>query len=121
MQIKVCVAIVATALNAVAPAWWPSCAQEAAQVAASESDAHVDTQRVDKGKSLYIRYCSRCHGLNMITPGTVAFDLRQFPHEQKGRFVQSVTKGKNDPMPSWGDLLSRDDIDSLWAYVRTGG
>jgi len=24
-------------------------------------------------------------------------------------------------MPPWGDLLTREDIDDLWAYVNTGG
>ncbi len=57
----------------------------------------------------------------MVNPGTVTYDLRQFPHDQKERFVQSVTKGKNGRMPRWSDLLSREDIDDLRAYVKTGG
>jgi mono/diheme cytochrome c family protein len=57
----------------------------------------------------------------MVTPGTAVYDLRQFPHEQKGRFIQSVTRGKNDRMPSWGDVLSQEDLEGLWAYVKTGG
>jgi mono/diheme cytochrome c family protein len=32
-----------------------------------------------------------------------------------------VTNGKNGRMPQWGDLLRRDEIDDLWAYVKTGG
>ena len=103
----------------------PACpsisAQEASQSAAAGPDREADAQLVAKGKSLYARYCSRCHGLNMVTPGTVAYDLRQFPREQKGRFVQSVMHRKNDRMPSWGDVLSQDDLEGLWAYVKTGG
>ena len=57
----------------------------------------------------------------MVNPGTVSYDLRQFPHDQKTRFVSSVTNGKNGRMPQWGDVLSRDEIDKLWAYVETGG
>ena len=48
-----------------------------------------------------------------------AFDLRKFPSDQKGRFVASVTKGKNT-MPPWGDVLTAEDLDALWAYVMTG-
>ena len=76
---------------------------------------------VAKGKALYAHNCSHCHGFNMVNPGTVAYDLRQFPHDDKARFAHSVTEGKNGRMPPWGDLLSREDIDDLWAYVKTGG
>ena len=77
--------------------------------------------RWQKGRALYAHHCSHCHGFNMVNPGTVAYDLRQFPHDQKSRFVSSVTNGKNGRMPQWGDLLSREEIDKLWAYVETGG
>jgi mono/diheme cytochrome c family protein len=74
-----------------------------------------------KGKAIYAHDCSHCHGFNMINPGTVTYDLRTFPHDQKNRFVNSVITGKGDIMPQWGDKLSLDDIDALWAYVLTGG
>jgi len=74
-----------------------------------------------KGKQLYVTNCVHCHGINMVTPGTVAFDLRQFPQDDHARFVNSVTNGKNNRMPAWGDLLKPDDIEALWAYVLTGG
>lgn len=56
----------------------------------------------------------------MVNPGTSSFDLRTFPHDDRPRFVNSVTHGKNT-MPAWGDLLKTDEIDSLWDYVLTGG
>ena len=56
-----------------------------------------------------------------MAAGSVADNLRQFRHEDKARFMHSVIKGKNGRMPPWGDLLSREDIDDLWAYVKTGG
>lgn len=74
-----------------------------------------------KGKQLYVTNCVHCHGINMVTPGTVAFDLREFPHDDHARFVNSVTHGKNNRMPAWGDLLKSDEIEALWAYVLTGG
>ncbi len=48
-----------------------------------------------------------------------SFDLRTFPPDQHARFVNSVTKGKNN-MPPWGDLFPADDIEALWAYVMAG-
>jgi cytochrome c55X len=80
-----------------------------------------DPAQVTKGKALYGTNCLHCHGINMVTPGTAAFDLREFPHDDKARFVNSVTHGKNNRMPPWGDILKPEDIDNLWAYVLTGG
>ena len=45
-----------------------------------------------------------------------AFDLRKVPRGERERFMNSVIRGKNQ-MPAWGDLLKREDLDALWAYV----
>ncbi|TXL74676.1 c-type cytochrome [Vineibacter terrae] len=77
-------------------------------------------QDAGKGKQLYAKNCLHCHGRNMVTPGTVAYDLRQFPEDDKPRFEASVTKGKKN-MPPWGDKLTKEQIDDLWAYIMTRG
>jgi len=118
MKVKIGFGIVAIALIATMPPY--RSAEDAARTAAVESE-QADAQMVAKGKTLYAHHCSHCHGFNMVNPGTVAYDLRQFPHDDKARFVHSVTNGKNGRMPQWGDLLHRDEIDDLWAYVKTGG
>ncbi|MBV8753572.1 MAG: cytochrome c [Pseudonocardiales bacterium] len=82
--------------------------------------AQTEAQRIAAGKRLYVQNCMHCHGLNMVNPGNVTFDLREFPRDEKARFVESVTRGKNN-MPPWRDVLSADEIDALWAYVRAGG
>ena len=87
----------------------------------SSTTASSDPAQIAKGKALYGTNCLHCHGINMVTPGTAAFDLREFPHDDKARFVNSVTHGKNNRMPPWGDVLKPEDIDNLWAYVLTGG
>jgi mono/diheme cytochrome c family protein len=107
-------------LNAPTPAWQPASAAEATPIVVAQSE-QADAGKVAKGKALYAHNCSHCHGFNMVNPGTVAYDLRQFPHDNKTRFVHAVAEGKNGRMPPWGDLLSREDIDDLWAYVETGG
>jgi mono/diheme cytochrome c family protein len=84
-------------------------------------EAHGSDEAVEKGKALYYRHCVHCHGINMINPGTISFDLRQFPRDDKARFVLSVTRGKNGRMPPWGDILSAQEVDALWAFVRSGG
>ena len=52
----------------------------------------------------------------MVNPGPGIFDLRTFPVDDKNRFVDAVINGKN-AMPSWGDVLDADDVDTLWVYV----
>jgi mono/diheme cytochrome c family protein len=121
MQIKIGTILVALALIAAPAALQPAFAEEPAPTATALSGDHTDAHTVAEGRALYAHHCSHCHGFNMVNPGTVAYDLRQFPHDQKPRFVHSVTNGKNGRMPQWGDVLSREDIDKLWAYVETGG
>jgi mono/diheme cytochrome c family protein len=69
-----------------------------------------------QGAKIFSVNCSRCHGIDMVSPGTGAYDLRTFPADDKPRFVESVTKGKN-AMPPWEGVLTPAEVDLLWAYV----
>src|SRR5713226_9399114 len=84
----------------------------------ADAVAQFPPEQIKKGADIYAQNCSGCHGAHMADP-QAAFNLRQFPPDQKSRFVNSVTKGKNG-MPPWGDLLKPQDIDVLWAYVVAG-
>jgi mono/diheme cytochrome c family protein len=75
-------------------------------------------QQIEAGAKIFARNCSPCHGPRMKDPES-AFDLRKFPHDAHDRFVTSVTRGRNQ-MPPWGDLLKREEIEALWAYVVAG-
>jgi mono/diheme cytochrome c family protein len=109
----------AAALIAVTVSRWQiAFAEGASQPATSEQ---ADAELAARGKALYAHHCSHCHGFNMVNPGTITYDLRQFPHDDKARFVHSVTEGKNGRMPQWGDLLKPEEIDEIWAYVKTAG
>src|SRR5262245_61648926 len=88
-------------------------------LALGPAPAAADEAQVRAGAEIYERNCSPCHGPRLIGDES-AFDLRKFPRDQRERFVNSVTRGKN-AMPPWGDLLKPDDIDALWAYVLSGG
>jgi mono/diheme cytochrome c family protein len=93
--------------------------QFASALAVAQSALPPDvSERIRLGADVYARNCSPCHGSRMLDPQG-AFDLRQFPHDQRDRFISSVTHGKNQ-MPPWGDLLKPEELDALWAYV-TGG
>ena len=85
---------------------------------ASAQNADTDEARVDRGKRTYAENCSHCHGPNMLNPGTITPDLRRFP-DDKQRFFATVKNGKNNKMPPWGDILSEDEIGSLWAFISS--
>lgn len=75
-------------------------------------------EQIRAGADIYAQNCAPCHGARMADPNS-AFNLRNFPHDQRARFVSAVTKGKHS-MPPWGDLLKSEDVDALWAYVVAG-
>jgi mono/diheme cytochrome c family protein len=75
-------------------------------------------EQIKRGAGIYEQNCAPCHGPHMAD-AQGAFDLRTFPPDQKGRFLNSVSKGKNS-MPPWGDLFQPDEIEALWAYVMAG-
>ncbi|NOG69460.1 c-type cytochrome [Roseicella sp. DB1501] len=97
--------------------WMIETAGAAAQAA---GEAAPSPEMAVQGRRLYTRHCSHCHGIRMVNPGNSSFDLRKFPHDDKARFLASVTKGKNT-MPAWGDMLTPEEIEQIWAYVLTGG
>jgi cytochrome c55X len=88
--------------------------------AENEAEPPPSSQQFAKGAELFASICSHCHGPRMVNPGTFSFDLRKFPHDDRARFFNSVRNGKN-AMPPWKDILHADEIEDIWAYVRTGG
>lgn len=116
-------AIAGAALGAAIVIVSPAFADDASQKSAAlEQQGSDDTAAmVEKGKQIYAQHCSHCHGFNMVSAGNVTFDLRTFPHDQKDRFLESVVNGKDRLMPPWGDVLSLDELNDVWAYILTGG
>src|SRR5262245_20986154 len=90
----------------------------AAATAQSPQFQGITEEQIRYGSEIFAQHCSPCHGARMADPNA-ASDLRKFPPDQKSRFINSVTKGKNT-MPPWGDLFTPSEIDALWAYVMAG-
>ena len=74
-------------------------------------------ERIKQGAETFAAHCAPCHGERMNDPSL--FDLRAFPKDQRARFVNSVTNGKN-AMPPWRGQLKPEDIEALWSYVIAG-
>ncbi len=100
---------------------WPLVALLVVLLAGRAAVADGQADKAEEGHELYRLICETCHGPEMVNPGLLSFDLRKFPREDSARFRTAVTTGKGQAMPPLGDKLSDEDIDALWAYVRTGG
>jgi mono/diheme cytochrome c family protein len=86
--------------------------------ATAEEMQSFPKEQIAAGSELYAVNCAPCHGARMLDPGA-AFNLRKFPPDQRERFVNSITRGKNQ-MPPWGDFFKPDQLDALWAYIMAG-
>lgn len=76
-----------------------------------------DQSMIQAGADVYQTNCAVCHGERLVNPGS-SFDLRQLRPEERARFNESVTEGKGQ-MPAWGGVLSDEEFDQLWAYIRS--
>jgi mono/diheme cytochrome c family protein len=85
---------------------------------AAHGEESFPKEQIAAGAELYATNCSPCHGARMLDP-SAAFNLRKFPPDQHERFINSVTRGKNQ-MPPWGDFFKPDQLEALWAYVTAG-
>jgi len=88
----------------------------AALAAFASAAAAQDQAAVEAGEAVYNNYCQTCHGDGLKSTGQV-FDLRRLTAGDRARFDNSVRNGKNQ-MPPWKDMLSNEEIDQLWAYIR---
>jgi quinohemoprotein ethanol dehydrogenase len=71
--------------------------------------------KIANGEVLYNRYCSRCHQLGRgVLP-----DLRRLTPEKHALFYDIVLGGllKGAGMARWDDVLSRQDAESIHAYI----
>jgi mono/diheme cytochrome c family protein len=97
---------------------WPTCCVACGVGLASCAAAAADGSPAEAGAAIYAQRCSGCHGQELHnTSGGWSFDLRRLRPDEHDRFVNSVTSGK-DNMPSWYGILSDDEIEAIWAYIR---
>jgi mono/diheme cytochrome c family protein len=75
-----------------------------------------DRAQIDAGESLYNNNCQICHGERLVSTGQT-FDLRRLTENDRARFDNSVRNGKNQ-MPPWKGVLTDEEIDQLWQYIR---
>jgi mono/diheme cytochrome c family protein len=86
--------------------------------AASAQDAvpAQDKAKIEAGENVYNYNCQVCHGERLVSSGQV-FNLRRLTAADRARFDNSVRNGKNQ-MPPWKGVLSDEEIDQIWSYIR---
>jgi mono/diheme cytochrome c family protein len=85
-------------------------------LATTHSAAAQDKAKIEEGESVYNDYCLTCHGEKLVSSGRT-FDLRRLTVTDRARFENAVRMGKNQ-MPPWKDVLTSEQIDLLWHFVR---
>lgn len=86
-------------------------------VLAASGVAAQDHAVIAAGEAVYKEHCVTCHGERVISPGA-AFDLRKLGADERARFDKAMTDGKGQ-MPAWEGVLTPEEFDQVWAYIRS--
>lgn len=76
-----------------------------------------DRAKIEAGAEVYDMHCATCHGERLRNTGA-APDLLQLKPNERARFDEAVKDGKGQ-MPPWAGVLSAEEIDQIWAYIRS--
>ena len=79
--------------------------------------AALAQDRVEAGEQVYEEHCATCHGVKLRSTGAIP-DLKQQKADGRARFDQMVMAGRGQ-MPAWQGIIGPDELDQLWAYVRS--
>jgi mono/diheme cytochrome c family protein len=75
-----------------------------------------DKAKIEAGENVYNTNCQICHGDQLVSTGQT-FDLRRLKDNDRSRFDNSVRNGKNQ-MPPWKGVLTDEELDQVWHYIR---
>lgn len=81
------------------------------------SAAAQDQAMIEAGEQVYDEHCATCHGEKLRSAGVIP-DLRELGEKDRPRFDQTVREGRGQ-MPAWEGVISPEEIDQVWAYIRS--
>lgn len=87
-----------------------------AAVTAVTTASAQDNAKIEAGENVFNTNCAVCHGDQLVSTGQT-FDLRRLKDNERARFDNSVRNGKNQ-MPPWKGVLTDEEIDQVWHYIR---
>jgi quinohemoprotein ethanol dehydrogenase len=74
-------------------------------------------EQIQAGEQVYEEHCANCHGVKLRRTGAIP-DLKEQKADGRARFDQMVMAGRGQ-MPAWQGIIGPDELDQLWAYVRS--
>lgn len=91
---------------------------ESAPIPPPPARLELPSDEVERGGALYAKYCAFCHGIGVVSGGTVP-DLRRLPAEFHDNFDSIVRANAMQPrgMPGFGDVLDEGDVLAIQAFV----
>jgi mono/diheme cytochrome c family protein len=69
------------------------------------------------GEEVYEQHCQSCHGEKLRSAGAIP-DLRDLGENERAKFDTMVMEGRGQ-MPAWQGIVSPQELDQLWAYIRS--
>jgi len=85
--------------------------------AASAQESSPDKAKIEAGETVYGTYCAPCHGDQLVSTGQFP-NLRRLTPADRAKFESMVRNGRNQ-MPPWRGVVSDEQIDQIWAYIRS--
>lgn len=100
-----------------------------ADAAAMANPHAADANAAGRGKTIYAKRCTNCHGETGHADGKDAADLSVEPEKFDGDELVKQTDGAlfwkvrtgRKPMPKYSNRLSEDEVWDVVAYIRTLG
>ena len=77
----------------------------------------AQAQPSQEGEEVYDEHCASCHGEKLTSTGAIP-DLRELGADDRARFDKAVLEGRGQ-MPAWQGVLTTEEIEGLWAYIRS--
>ena len=119
------VATITQGHQAAMPAWEPQLGAEGVKDAAnyvrSLSGLAHDSLRAERGKDIFAQTCSACHGPegkgNPAMGAPNLTDKTWLYGSSEATLIETIGKGRNGLMPTWGPMLGDKKIKLLAAYV----
>ncbi len=84
------------------------------------TDIQPTAAEVREGGAIFMGKCGLCHGAMAVSPGVIP-DLRRMSPPIHANFKEIVLDGMlhANGMASFGDLLTEDELDKIYAYIVT--
>jgi|EndMetStandDraft_8_1072994.scaffolds.fasta_scaffold04453_2 mono/diheme cytochrome c family protein len=77
-----------------------------------------DQAMIEGGEQVYADNCATCHGDRLRSTGAMP-DLKGLGRGDRARFDKLVAEGRGAGMPAFQGTLSAEEIDQIWAYIRS--